>query len=141
MEYEWTIKGHNLESLMGYLVQQPEVHMKLATEILQADGCSIYPLDMIVIGVFQRSISLIKGFQAMVESRNALAAYPLLRIQLDTAMRFFAFSLLDDHAALHLHLMADKPLRNFVGREGKPLTDGYLHKKLSQHYPWATDVY
>jgi hypothetical protein len=141
VEYEWTIDGYTYESLMGHLEQQPEVHMKIATEILQADGCSIYPLDIIAIGVFQRSISLIKGFRAMVESGNALAAYPLLRIQLDTAMRFFAFSLVDDHMALHLHLMEDKPLRDFPGREGRKLSDRYLHEKLSQHYPWVTKVY
>ena len=52
-----------------------------------ADDSTIYPADMIMQGVAQRSLMLIIGFTQMVEQGNYVRAIPLLRLQL-AIMRF-----------------------------------------------------
>jgi hypothetical protein len=118
-----------------------DVYIKLTYLILVPASGAWYATDSAIIGVTQRSIALIQGFTLMVEDHNALCALGILRMQIDTLMRLFAFKLVDDRNSLLTHLLADKPLSKLRSHDGRPLTDAYLHEQLSQYYPWVSTVY
>ena len=101
-------------------------HTDLLGRILEADNRSLYGVDLVVIAVMQRSISLIDGFTKMVEDRNYLCSNALLRLQLDNIIRLYACWLVDDPHAIALVLLEGKPLYKVKSRENKPLSDSYF---------------
>lgn len=116
-------------------------HTDLLNRILNADGRALYGVDLVVIAVMHRSISLIDGFTRMVEEKNMLCVNALLRLQLDNVIRLHACWLVDNPHSMVLLLLEGKPLRKVKSREGKPLSDAYLVSEASKLYPWLKKVY
>lgn len=118
-----------------------KIHLDLLAKILRADGGNIFGVDLVVCAVIQRSLSLIDGFATMVECRNVLCAAPLIRLQLDSIIRLYACWLVDDPHSIALHLLEKGSLKKIKSRDGKSLTDRYLHQEASKVYPWLSRVY
>ena len=116
-------------------------HIDLLGKILETDNRALYGVDLVVIAVTQRSISLIDGFTKMVEDRNYLCANALLRLQLDNIIRLYACWLVEDPHSIALVLLEGKPLNKVKSRENKTLSDSYLVSEASKLYPWLKLVY
>lgn len=116
-------------------------HIDLLYKIMNTDERAIYGVDLVVIAVVHRSISLIDGFARMVEDRNVLCANALLRLQLDNIIRLYACWLVDDPHSIALRLLEGKPLRKVKSRDGQALSDRYLVSEASKLYPWLNKVY
>lgn len=99
------------------------------------------PIEIIMASALQRSRHLLQAYIGLLEQKNLTAASALIRMQLDSAMRINACSLVDDPMKLWDVFKNDRPWREVISTEGKPLTDGYLRDKLSEHFEWAADVY
>lgn len=127
----------NIESLKS----SREDHYALLGKILEADGRALYGIDLVIIAVMHRSISLIDGFARMVEDRNALCANALLRLQLDNIIRLHACWLVDNPHSIALLLLEGGRLNKVKSRVGKPLSDAYLVSEASKLYPWLKKVY
>ncbi len=126
---------------LAELRKMEETHFRLIAAILEADGGREFPLDFLARAVVNRSLYLIEGFAVMVELRNYLCAAPLIRLQLDSVLRFFATSLVDDPHAIALQMLAGQQLGRLKSKDGQRLTDRYLHEQLTKLYPWASSVY
>jgi hypothetical protein len=98
-------------------------------------------VDHLVLAALRRSEALMDGFVLMVEHRNGFCAIPLVRLQLDSAMRVHAMSRVEDPTALGLHMLEGKPLGTFDDRNGERLTDAFLHQELNKKYEHVSDVY
>lgn len=131
-----TILKH-IEALRG----SHKDHIDLLGRILSANDGALYGVDLVVIGVIHRSISLIDGFTRMVEDRNALCANALLRLQLDNIIRLYACWLVDDPHSIAIRLLEGKPLCRVKSKDGHQLTDAYLASEASKLYPWLKSVY
>ena len=116
-------------------------HIDLLGRRLSADEGAMYGVDLVVIGVIHRSISLIDGFIKMVEDRNPLCANALLRLQLDNIIRLYACWLVDDPHSIAIRLLEGRPLHRVKSKDGKPLSDAYLTSRASKMYPWIETVY
>jgi hypothetical protein len=88
-----------------------------------------------------RSLSLIDAFTLLVEHKNALAAVPLIRLQIDNIIRLYACWLVREPPVVAEALLTDQPLRKLKSRSGKPLTDKFLYDAAAEHYPWIPEVY
>ena len=62
----------------------------------KADGGSAFSLDMLSTAATHRAMCLIEGFCATFEKENFICAAPLIRLMLDTLLRFYAVWLVDD---------------------------------------------
>lgn len=129
------------ERLLIELEQYTEKHLDLAKSVLQAANSQLYVLDFLAVGAIHRSINLIKGFCDFVKSNNFICASSLLRLQLDTCLRFFASFLVDDPHKFAFNLMKGKHVNKQKDKCGKLMTDSYLAKKLSEIHPWVTKLY
>ena len=116
-------------------------HLDLLQEILSADESRLFGVDLVVLAVMHRSLSLMDGFVLMLEHRNPLCAAPLIRLQIDSIMRLYACCLVDEPHSIALKLLEGTPLNKIKSRDGRPLRDAHLREKLSEIYPWVSRVY
>jgi len=118
--------------------------LNLGSACLKAYGGALYSLDLMATAAVKRSLAQIAGFRRMIEDRNAICAGALLRLQLDTAIRFYAaFIVPDPHAFAH-NVLKGIPIRKLKDQQGRFMTDSYLIKKLvaeSSEHAWIARVY
>lgn len=114
---------------------------KIGMETLGGAGKPVYILDLIIIGVIKRSLSLASGLHDLVKSKNMTCSRAILRMELDTVSRLLAYTYVNDPSEMAKAIIGGKALNSFKCRDGKQLRDGYLIDKMSEKYPWVKDVY
>ncbi len=62
--------------------------MQLWLRMCNADNGAIFPVDLVANGAVKRSGSQSSALRMLVESWNLLCARALVRMQIDTALRF-----------------------------------------------------
>ena len=109
--------------------------------IVGKSGAPMYVLDFIVLGAVKRSLSLASGLLTLIEAKNMVCARAVLRMQLDTIARLYAYLYVEDPEQIAKAILGGEPLSNFKSMDGKPLRDGYLVDRLSERFPWVRKVY
>ena len=79
-----------LNDIIHQLKEYKEEYKKCIGQILQADGQNLYSMDLIALPVLNRSTRLVSGFTTLIREENYLCAIPLIRLQLDNSLRFYA---------------------------------------------------
>lgn len=126
-----------LEKLNRLILEIP----KLGKQTLIDDRTDIYVLDLVMIAALKRTISLAKGFEALVVTENMTCVRAMIRMQLDTVSRLLAYTYVSEPSELAEAVIGGKPLNKFKCRDGHKLQDRYLIEKMAEHYPWVTNVY
>jgi len=67
-----------------------DANQRLWLEMCNADEGAFFPVDMVAIGAVKRCASQRYGLRLLIEGWNLLCARALLRMQIDTALRFSA---------------------------------------------------
>lgn len=133
--------SESVENKLKALESLQRDHLDVAGYMLRADGGALFPLDMVAQAVLHRSMGLVRGFCDAVRNENFLCAAPLVRLQLDNLLRFYAMSIVVDPHQTAFRIFAGTPLRKQVDRDGRKMTDQYLVEKLSTELPWVANVY
>jgi hypothetical protein len=115
-------------------------HLEVASEMMKS-GSNFFTLDFLAIATLNRSLCLVAGFCTLIESKNIVAAAPLLRMQLDNCLRFSAAWIVDKPHEFASQVLGGVPIRKLKDRAGRPMTDRYLLERLAVQYPWLTSVY
>lgn len=102
---------------------------------------SMYLADFYVMGALRRILALAKGFKSQIEDRNFLCAAPLVRMQLDTALRLYALSLVSNRDDVAKQLLDGVPLSKLKDAKGQKLRDAYLVDQLAETYSWVKPLY
>ena len=131
----------NIKEAIEILSEANELHLELGKKMSEAYQGAIYHMDLFAAAVLNRSLYLIEGFSKLVLDRNYISAVPLLRLQLDNALRFHAAWLVDDPHQFVIDVMAGKQIKNIKDSHGNKMTDAYLVSKLSEEYDWIDKVY
>lgn len=132
---------HPLEDFLARL-QRLEGHF-LGRSMRFRDGASgaFDPMALLSYAALKRTLLLIDGFARMVEERNLVCAGALLRVQLDTALRFHAAFLVDDQQRFAEAILKGVKVSALRDREDQKLTDRFLRDSAAQEFPWIVDVY
>jgi len=132
----------SVENLLAKLGQLKDQVAQQLASAWTADEARLFSTDLVALGVARRTYAVVEGFVTLLKQRNPLCCGALLRLQLDTAMRFYACWLVPDPATVAVALLDDTPLDRFESNDGKKLTDYYLHTKLAARYgKWVDSVY
>jgi hypothetical protein len=114
---------------------------KLGEEIKNANNQSPYVVDLLAYAVINRAIQMTEAYVTLANTNNYIAAIPFIRMQLDNALRFFAFILVTDANDFFFYFMDGKPLYRYKSDTGEKLTDGYLATKLNEGFPGVLRLY
>jgi hypothetical protein len=131
----------NLESLLDKIDNQRERHIDLSRAMLEADGHKLFSLDFLAVAALNRSLSNSSAFTQMVRAQNYLIAASLVRLQLDTFLRFFASYLVSDPHDFATSVLAGTEIRKLRDRSGATMTDRYLVESVASEFPWVPSVY
>jgi hypothetical protein len=120
---------------------------KFETELMHKAAASasreaaISHTDMFVMGAVRRTLAQSQGFRDLLAARNFPCAAGLLRMQIDTAMRVNALTLVAERDDCCKALLGGAHFNKMKDADGKKLTDAYLRQKLAEQHPWITPVY
>lgn len=99
--------------------------------MFQADKKNIYPLDLFLLGITKRSLSLISGFLSLMRKDNYLAAASLVRLHLDNLLQIYALFIVKNPHDISINIMRGKKrMRDYSDRDNRKMTDNYLAKKF-----------
>ena len=101
----------------------------------------LYATDLVIVGMIQRSLDVVRGAKECFAVRNLTCAIPLLRLQLDNLMRLAYMATLDNADALALEIMRGKQLHELRDAEGKELTGARLRDYARPTHPWLDELY
>lgn len=132
--------GDKVKSELERLSKYQDFLPHLVQEVLSA-GKGLYPLDFVVIGIVKRSMSIASAFKTLVTDWNMVCARAILRMQIDTAIRFSAFWISDNPHEMAMEVMRGKQIDKIKDRDGNNMKDIYLVEKLSSQFSWMPKVY
>ena len=131
----------SIEEALDVLESDSKKLVDLCADIVKADDGAVYPFDLFANGAANRSLALSKGFRQMIRDKNLICAGAILRLQLDTAFRFYAGFLVQDPHQFALDVFGGAHIRNIEDMGGKKITDRYLVNKLSGEFEWVDELY
>ncbi|WP_299758957.1 hypothetical protein [uncultured Pontibacter sp.] len=131
------------EEVEGHLrsLELLESKVKHSAKVLMQSGKGIYDLDFLANAALNRTLSTINGFLLLTRANNFNCAAHLIRIHLDTFLRFAAAWLVDNPHEFARNILEGKKVSAMKDRAGVYMLDRNLKEKLSQLYPWVEKVY
>lgn len=134
-----------MNSILAERINQIEslqdLHLRHLIVMMNADSGQIFGVDLLAQAAFKRSMSLCAGFVCLVRSKNYLSAATLVRLQLDTCLRFFAAFIVESPHDFAQSILIGVPVRKLKDRSGQLMTDRYLVETLGKKYDWMPRVY
>lgn len=131
---------NSLETLLEKIDNEKDRHLSLGRAMLEADGHKLFPLDFLAVAAINRSLSNSSAFTQLIRAQNYLAAASLIRLQLDTFLRFFASYLVSDPHEFASSVLAGAEVRKLKDRSGALMTDRHLVESVASEFPWAPNV-
>jgi hypothetical protein len=101
----------------------------------------LYPMDLLTTAVLNRSLSLMEGFIVLVRANNSLAGLHLVRLQLDSLLRYSAAWLVNEPHVFAAEVLSGARIDKLKDRTGADMRDAYLVKELAKEHPWVSSVY
>jgi hypothetical protein len=126
-----------LESVKG----DRDAMLRLGMAVFGSPGAPMFSLDLLAFGAVKRNISTAHAFRMLVQSWNMVCARSLLRIHIDTGLRFSAAWLVEKPHDFATSVLRGERIDKLTDRDGKRLTDARLVDVRSSEYPWLPDVY
>lgn len=113
----------------------------MGKQLFGEPDASIFGLDLLAYGAIKRNLSTTAAISQMVSSWNMVCARSLLRVHIDTALRFSGAWLVDQPHEFALKVVGGTRIDKFKDRNGSRLTDAHLVKIHAAEYQWLPRVY
>ena len=131
----------SVSSLLTQINVERESMLKLGIGVFGNKGAPMFPLDFMAFGAIKRNISTASAFCQTVESWNMVCARSLLRIHIDTSLRFSAAWLVEKPHEFATNILKGERIDKMKDKHGKQLSDAHLVNEHSSDYPWLPTVY
>jgi len=130
-----------VEALLLELKADAERMRKVMIENVAPAGSPMFPLDFLAFAAAKRHSSTTSAFVAMVESWNMVIARALLRMHIDTSLRFSAAWHVHEPHAFATEVLKGARIDKLKDKTGARLTDSYLVQLHKNEHPWLPAVY
>ncbi|MGR9426294.1 hypothetical protein [Rhizobium leguminosarum] len=130
----------NLAERLKRIEQLEDELIRKGAGIISA-GADLSHADFFIFGALRRTLAQARGFRDLINARNFPCAAAILRLQLDTAMRVNALSIVDDVDAACKAVLDGEQFNRLKDRDGTRLSDSHIRKKLAETHPWISPVY
>jgi hypothetical protein len=115
--------------------------LKLGKQLFGKESSAIFPLDLLAYAAIKRNIAIAEAMSIIVATWNMTTARTLLRVHIDTALRFTAAWLVDKPHDFAAKVLAGGRMDKIKDSQGHLLRDAYLVQVRAVDYPWLPEVY
>src|SRR3954462_1531978 len=98
----------------------------LAKAIMKQDT-QVMKVDLIALGVLNRAVSINNAFKTLVNENNTYAALHLIRIQMDSLIRYYSILIAKNEKYID-YVLDGRPVNQFTDLNNKQFSDSYLVK-------------
>ena len=98
----------------------------------ETEQSKLFKSSHYILSIANRAISLNRGFLTLTQVNNYSTAISLIRLQVDSCLRLFALTLVDDWPSFYKDVVSGKEIRNLKDRDGNKMTDSYLVAKYDK---------
>ena len=127
--------------MLALLEQDRDAMLLTGKRLFGEPNTPMFGLDLLAYGAIKRSLSTTSAISQMVASWNMVSARALLRIHIDTALRFSAAWLVEHPHDFALKVVGGHQIDRLKDQSGSKLTDAYLVKTRAAEYQWLPKVY
>ena len=135
-EFSWNV----LAALTEVEVAEKRI-LDTGLRLMQAADGATYVFDLFAIGALNRAVAMTSAFRKLVADRNMVTAGALVRMHLDTALRFYASYLVDDRDAFATAVFEGMEIPKLKDRNGERMRDGFLVGQRESEFPGVRQVY
>ena len=137
---ESVAQSEQIENVLSRISEESTRLTRIAADAMQV-GSALRFVDLLVMGAVKRTLNVTAGFSRLVRDEHMICARALLRMQVDTVVRFGALALVEDPEQFAGDVFHGASIRKLKSRSGQLLSDRYLVDQLSQIAPWLPEVY
>lgn len=102
----------------------------------------IYFRSLYALGLINRTLSNIDAYIQLHKSDNLIAAFSMIRLQLDSVLRLYALEIVEDAESVCSDVFLNgSHIRKMKDKDGELMTDYYLHTKLNENVINLSKVY
>src|ERR1700743_2641364 len=130
-----------MESSLEALEALAPIHGQCGTALFEACESTLYPCDALAFVVLDRSLNLVKGFALLMRNGGYTCGMALLRMQLDSVLRFYGVATSSDPHQVADDMLNGAHLRDIKDADGKKMTDARLRERLAIANPQINSVY
>jgi len=130
-----------VESLLTELEADAERMRKVMIEVVVPAGSPMFPLDFLAFAAAKRHASTTSAFIAMVRAWNMVIARALLRMHIDTSLRFSAAWHVAEPHTFATQVLKGERIDKLKTRTGARMTDSHLVQLHKDKHPWLPAVY
>lgn len=133
--------GKNIQSRLNQLEQDRDAMLLTGMRLFGEPNIPIFGLDLLAYGAIKRNLSTTAAISQMVNSWNMVCARSLLRVHIDTALRFSAAWFVEQPHEFALKVIGGYRIDKLRDLQGLKLTDAHLVEIHAVDYPWLPKVY
>jgi len=115
--------------------------LEAGTRLMKSADGQTYVFDLFAVATLNRAVAISSAFHTLVNESNMVAAGALVRIHLDTALRYFASHLVEDWDAFAESVIRGTRIDKMKDRNGKYLTDRHLSTEFDKKVPGIHNLY
>jgi hypothetical protein len=113
----------------------------LGKQLFSGAATPIFPLDFLAFAALKRCLSTMAAIRTLVEAENMLAARAMLRVHIDTVLRFAAAWFVNKPHDFASAVIGGERIDKMKDRQGQQLRDARLVELLTPANPWLPKVY
>lgn len=115
-----------LQEITSYLRVIRQALVDEGRDLIAETPGNLKPCDVVALMSINRAVLLIDGSFPLLDQKNMIAGAALVRMQLDTYLRFHAVASYSDPHKLAAMVLDGAELRKIKGDDNKPMTDAHL---------------
>ena len=133
--------GQNVQVLLALVEQDRDAMLLTGKRLFGAPNAPMFGLDLLAYAAIKRNLSTTTAISQLVSSWNMVSARALLRVHIDTALRFSAAWLVEQPHDFALKVIGGHRIDKLKDLTGAKLTDAHLVQIRASEYPWLPRVY
>lgn len=133
--------GDGVEALLLEVETDTKRINSVLLECVAPSGSAMFPLDFLAFAAAKRHASTTSAFVTMVKSCNMVIARALLRMHIDTSLRFSAAWHVSEPHDFATRVLKGERIDKLKTKTGARMTDSHLVQLHKNEHPWLTDVY
>ncbi|MBY0544097.1 MAG: hypothetical protein K2Q14_00940 [Gammaproteobacteria bacterium] len=142
-EHDTIIVSNDMQKLLTKLFSLKKECLEVCNKNFKACDGKFFYIDFLSMAVLNRAISNIEGYSTMIQKDNYYLLNSILRLQLDTMLRFFSLNISNNPFDTAKKILSGERLDKIKDKDNKKMLDKYLCESFEKYenVNWVKRVY